>query len=192
METVLSILLFAIVIFVIALVIGLVFRIFGWSATKIYSAIKNIVYKIKNKRLIFAILWSVLSIVGVMLYKEIMDAYCYLLFGFHTPVFSVYIAIMTGWFSDVPETFIIYFIFGLLFIITWIISLIRINKSHLFEYMILVDRIITLLMFVIFAVLNFSEFVGWGIFSILAVEILIITGIIIAVKTKRKRLKNIT
>lgn len=192
METVLSILLFAIVIFVVVLITSLFFRLFGWSATKIYLPIKMFFLKLKTKRLMFAILWSVLSIVGVALYAKILEPYWYFLFGFHTPVFSMYIAIMTGWFSDVPETFIIYFIIGLLFIIPWVLSLIRINRSHLFEYVILIDRIITLLMFLIFAVLNFPDFVGWGMVAVLAAEILIITGVIIAVKLKRKSLKGIT
>ncbi len=192
METVLSILFFAVAIFVIVLIISLFFRLFGWSATKIYLAMKNVFLKIKNKRLIFALLWSVLSIAGIILYQGIMEPYWYFLFGFHTPVFSIYIAVMTGWFSSQPETILIYLIIGLLFFIAWVISLIRINKSQLFEYLILVDRIVTLLMFLIFAVLNFPEFVGWGSVVVLMVEILIITAIIIAVKLKRRSLKNIT
>lgn len=192
MEAVLSILFFAVAIFVIILMISLFFRLFGWSATEIYLAMKNVFLKIKNKRLIFALLWSVLSIAGIILYKELMEPYWYFLFGFHTPVFSIYIAIMTGWFSSRPEMILIYLIIGLLFFIAWVISLIRINKSHLFEYLILADRIVTLLMFLIFAALNYSDFVGWWIVTILMVEILIITTIIIVVKFKIKSLKNIT
>lgn len=186
METLLDILLFAAVLFVVILTISLFFRLFGWSATQAYLIVKNVFFKIKNKRLIFTILWSVLSIGGVVLYGGFMEPYWYFLFGFHTPVFSIYIAIMTGWFSNLPETFFIYLIIGLLFLVAWVISLIRINKSHLFERLILVDRIITILMFVLYAIFNFNDFCGWSFIIIPAVEIVIMAGIIIAVKLKKK------
>ena len=189
METALSILLFAAVLFVVILTISLFFRLFGWFATEIYLTVKSVFLKIKNKRLLFAILWSVMSIVGVALYVKIMEPYWYFLFGFHTPIFSIYIAIMTGWFSNQPETFLIYLFIGLLFFIAWVISLMRINKSHLFEYMILVDRIIILLMFALYAVFNFNDFCGWSFIIIPAVEIVIIVAIIIAFKLKRKKFK---
>lgn len=153
---------------------------------------KNLFLRIKNKRLLFAILWSVLSIVGVALFVKITEPYWYFLFGFHTPVFSKYLFIMTGNFSDATELLIVYVLIGLLFFIPWIISLIRINKSHLFERLILVDRIIMLLMFVLYAVFNFNDFCGWSFIIIPTVEIVIIVGIIIAVKLKRKNLKSIT
>ncbi len=186
METLLEILLFAAVLFVAILTISLFFRLFGWSATEIFLTVKSVFLKIKNKRLLFAILWSIFSIVGVVLYGGVMVPYWYFLFGFHTPVFSIYIAIMTGWFSNIPETFFIYLIIGLLFLVAWVISLIRINKSHLFERLILVDRIITILMFVLYAIFNFNDFCGWSFIIIPAVEIVIMAGIIIAVKLKKK------
>ncbi|MBE6810995.1 MAG: hypothetical protein E7521_08075 [Ruminococcaceae bacterium] len=186
MNVVLSILLFAVVLFIIILITSLFFRLFGWSATKIYFAIKNAFVKIKNKRLLFATLWSVFSIVGVVLYGVVMVPYWYFLFGFHTPVFSIYIAIMTGWFSNLPETFFIYLIIGLIFLVTWVIALIRINKSYLFERLILVDRIITILMFALYAIFNFNDFCGWSFIIIPAVEIAIMAGIIVATKLKRK------
>lgn len=192
MKAVLPVLLFAVGLFAIILIISLFFRLFGWSATQAYLTVKSVFLKIKNKRLIFAILWSVLSIVGVALYVKIMEPYWYFLFGFHTPIFSIYITILTGWFSNLPETFFIYLIIGLLFLIAWVISLIRINKSRLFERLILVDRIITLLMFALYAIFNFNDFCGWSFIIIPAVEIVIIVCIIILVKLKRKSLKSIT
>ena len=186
MKAALPVLLFAVGLFAIILIISLFFRLFGWSATQIYFAIKDAFVKIKNKRLLFATLWSVLSIVGVALYVKIMEPYWYFLFGFHTPIFSVYITILTGWFSNLPETFFIYLIIGLIFLVTWVIALIRINKSRLFERLILVDRIITLLMFVLYAAFNYNDFSGWNFIIIPAVEIAIMAGIIVATKLKRK------
>ena len=54
------------------------------------------------------------------------------------------------------------------------------------EDLILVDRIITILMFALYAIFNFNDFCGWSFIIISAVEIAIMAGIIVATKLKRK------
>ncbi len=76
MNTVLSILFFAVVIFVIILIISLFFRIFGWSATKIYLGITGISCQYKHKRILYAVVTFVLLSIEFLVFR-------YVLFNLH-------------------------------------------------------------------------------------------------------------
>ena len=145
--------------------------------------------KTYNKRLIFALVWSALSVLGFLIYVSMTDYYMVGYFlGFDFIKDSLKWSIFFGAFSDYPQLMLIFLILEMVFINLWIVSLIRINKSSLFEWLIVVDNAISLITYSVLAIIQLDDFVFWyRLIGILIESIVVILLLILFFKKKAQR-----
>ena len=126
----------------------------------------------RNRRIQFFILWTFLTILGIVLETRLKDAFftLYYILGFRTPTNAFY---MLGYFGLVdyyPPLFVLVAFVPFVCLILWVITLLRINKGRMFEALIVVDRIAALLLWILFAITEAEDFIGWIYLAGLAVE----------------------
>lgn len=128
----------------------------------------------KRTRISFAVWWSVFTVIGVCIYfcsdsfgLRILGS----LLGFHVPQCSLYYAVLFGYFMDRAEWCLLWFLILAVFLVLWIVALVRIKRSGMFEYLILGDRITALGMLILTTIMGDVDFsIAW-IYAALALEI---------------------
>lgn len=140
-----------------------------------------------NKRLIFALLWSLASVLGFIMYYSLSNATLGYFLGFHFIKDALTWGLTLGLYSDYPELMILFLILGIVFVGLWILSLFRINKNFLFEYLIVVDNAISLFVYSIFAIIQRGDFALEKLLVGIVIEnIIVITFFIYFINSKRK------
>ena len=135
---------------------------------------------IENRRLFIAILWSVLTVLGVAAWfysismPEPVYLVVYILTGFHIPQNALDGMMIFGLFSEHPQMVIVCMLVLLAFVVLWVISLIKLNSSKMFEKLILADRVGSLLMLCMTAIIQRTEFSGWHLFILPIAEIILL------------------
>ena len=130
----------------------------------------------KWTRISFAVWWSVFTVIGVCIYfcsdsfgLRILGS----LLGFHVPQCSLYYAVLFGYFMDRAEWCLLWFLILAVFLVLWIVALVRIKRSGMFEYLILGDRITALGMLILTTIMGDVDFsIAW-IYAALAIEIFV-------------------
>lgn len=132
---------------------------------------------LNSKRLIFAIIWSLLSVIGIIGFFKCSGLTAIILYyftGFHIPQNAIYFLVLFGAFSNHPEIAILCIVAFLVFIIFWLVSLIKLKNSKMFEKLIIFDRVASLLILVLVVLIQNNQFTGWYMFIVPVVENLII------------------
>ena len=135
----------------------------------------------KWTRISFAVWWSVFTVIGVCIYfcsdsfgLRILGS----LLGFHVPQCSLYYAVLFGYFMDRAEWCLLWFLILAVFLVLWIVALVRIKRSGMFEYLILGDRITALGMLILTTIMSDVDFsIAW-IYAALALEIFLCVWLI--------------
>ena len=135
----------------------------------------------KRTRISFAVWWSVFTVIGVCIYfcsdsfgLRILGS----LLGFHVPQCSLYYAVLFGYFMDRAEWCLLWFLILAVFLVLWIVALVRIKRSGMFEYLILGDRITALGMLILTTIMGDVDFsIAW-IYAALALEIFLCVWLI--------------
>lgn len=135
----------------------------------------------KRTRISFAVWWSVFTVIGVCMYfcsdsfgLRILGS----LLGFHVPQCSLYYAVLFGYFMDRAEWCLLWFLILAVFLVLWIVALVRIKRSGMFEYLILGDRITALGMLILTTIMGDVDFsIAW-IYAALALEIFLCVWLI--------------
>ena len=143
------------------------------------------------KRKIFLVSWSILSFIGIFFQKFSSSFIGFFLLGFHTPRDSIFYFMIYGLFSQHAEMALVSIPILIIFLIFWIIALIKSAKSFLFEYLIVIDNFISLGMMSTYILLNPRQFTGWHIFAFLIAESILSLVVLILYKLKNKSSKNI-
>lgn len=125
--------------------------------------------------------WSVFTVIGVCIYfcrdsfgLRILGS----LLGSHVPQCSLYYAVLFGYFMDRAEWCLLWFLILAVFLVLWIVALVRIKRSGMFEYLILDDRITALGMLVLVTIMGDVDFsIAW-IYAALALEIFLCVWLI--------------
>lgn len=125
--------------------------------------------------------WSVFTVIGVCIYfcsdsfgLRILGS----LLGFHVPQCSLYYAVLFGYFMDRAEWCLLWFLILAVFLVLWIVALVRIKRSGMFEYLILGDRITALGMLILTTIMGDVDFsIAW-IYAALALEIFLCVWLI--------------
>lgn len=129
----------------------------------------------KRTRISFAVWWSVFTVIGVCLHFSNVPFGVHVLgslLGFHVPQCSLYYAVLFGYFMDRAEWCLLWFLILAVFLVLWIVALVRINRSGMFEYLILGDRITALGMLILTSIVGDVDFsIAWIFYAILALEI---------------------
>lgn len=135
----------------------------------------------KRTRISFAVWWSVFTVIGVCIYfcsdsfgLRILGS----LLGFHVPQCSLYYAVLFGYFMDQAEWCLLWLLILAVFVILWIVALVRIKRSGVFEYLILGDRMTALGMLVLVTIVgDVDPSIAW-VFAALAIEIFLCVWLI--------------
>ena len=145
----------------------------------------------KKARIIFAIIWSVISVLGIILWNFTPSHLVYFLFGFHTPNTTLVLLDMWAMYYNYPVLSLFMLLVLISFIILWIVAIVRINKSKLFLCLIFIDRLLSLMLLGGAATVIRNDFVGWTFLIGLFVEnlIMIIIFFVCMIK-KRKKLRR--
>lgn len=144
----------------------------------------------KKNRLIFATIWSILSLFGILFFKYNLSLFSsFLLFGFHIPRDCLYFFLGYGLYSDYPQLGMVFLLIFVAFAVIWIVALFRLTKSKLFEYIIWADCVFSLVIYVGTVILlqNFSIYM-----CVPIVRLLIENIILISIKLHRKKTNNNT
>ncbi len=138
----------------------------------------------------FVIIWSLLTILKMILLTTVGLYNEYLLFfmGFNTPYYAVFWTVVFCGFGTEVLLARICLIIGLLFMLFWIISIIRIKHSNWFAYLLIVDPCFSLLMFLL--PIHTNEFIFSWQFVGLILEIVISMMIMFYIK-KRNQPRNL-
>ncbi len=139
----------------------------------------------KKNRVIFATIWSLLSFIGIIFFKYNLSLFSsVLLFGFHIPRDCLYFFLGYGLYSDYPQIGMVFLLIFVVFIVIWIVALFRLTKSKLFERLIWLDCIFSLVIYVVNVILlqNFSIYM-----CVPIVRLLIENVILILIKLHRKK-----
>ena len=136
----------------------------------------------KRTRISFAVLWSVFTVMGVCLHFSNVPFGVHVLgslLGFHVPQCSLYYAVLFGYFMDRAEWCLLWFLILAVFLVLWIVALVRINRSGMFEYLILGDRITALGMLILTSIVSDVDFsIAWIFYAVLALEIFLCVWLI--------------
>lgn len=135
----------------------------------------------KRTRISFDVWWSVFTVIGVCMYfcsdsfgLRILGS----LLGFHVPQCSLYYAVLFGYFMDRAEWCLLWFLILAVFLVLWIVALVRIKRSGMFEYLILGDRITALGMLILTTIMGDVDFsIAW-IYAALALGIFLCVWLI--------------
>ena len=145
------------------------------------------------KKRLFAIIWSILSLVGILLWNISPSYLAYFFFGFHTPNTALLLFGVLSIYHNHLMLALFILLVLLVFIFFWIISIIQIKKNQLFFYMILVDRLMALVLWIIGAIIIKNEFTGWPLLISLGIEnFVIITVYCLSRLIKNKMLEQRT
>ena len=129
----------------------------------------------KRTRISFAVWWSVFTVMGVCLHFSNVPFGVHVLgslLGFHVPQCSLYYTVLFGYFMDRAEWCLLWFLILAVFLVLWIVALVRINRSGMFEYLILGDRITALGMLILTSIVSDVDFsIAWIFYAVLALEI---------------------
>ena len=100
--------------------------------------------------------WSVLTLLGVylMMFTEFVSLGDYL--GFQLVSDFINAGVAMGLYSDHPEFILLYMTLILVFVVLWIISLVKLKTTHFFEKLVVGDAIISLAHFLLLSGIN-----GW-------------------------------
>ena len=128
----------------------------------------------KRTRISFAVWWSVFTVIGVCIHFSDVSFGIHVLgslLGFHIPTCTAYCTVLFGYFMDRAEWCLLWWLLLAVFVVLWIVALVRINRSGMFEYLILGDRITTLGILIITTIVGDVDLsIGW-IYAALALEI---------------------
>ena len=129
----------------------------------------------KRTRISFAVWWSVFTVIGVCLHFSNVPFGVHVLgslLGFHVPQCSLYYTVLFGYFMDKAEWCLLWWLILAVFLVLWIVALVRINRSGMFEYLILGDRITALGMLILTSIVSDVDFsIAWIFYAVLALEI---------------------
>lgn len=135
----------------------------------------------KWTRISFAVWWSVFTVIGVCIYfcsdsfgLRILGS----LLGFHVPQCSLYYAVLFGYFMDRAEWCLLWFLILAVFLVLWIVALIRIHRSGMFDYLILGDRMTALGMLILTTIVGDVDLSIFWIYAALALEIFLCVWLI--------------
>ena len=136
----------------------------------------------KRTRISFAVWWSVFTVMGICLHFSNVPFGVHVLgslLGFHVPQCSLYYAVLFGYFMDRAEWCLLWFLILAVFLVLWIVALVRINRSGMFEYLILGDRITALGMLILTSIVSDVDFsIAWIFYAVLALEIFLCVWLI--------------
>ncbi len=128
----------------------------------------------KTARISFAVWWSVFTVIGVCIHFSDVSFGIHVLgslLGFHIPTCTPYYTVLFGYFMDRAEWCLLWWLILAVFVVLWIVALVRINRSGMFEYLILGDRITTLGILIITTIVGDVDLsIGW-IYAALSLEI---------------------
>ena len=128
----------------------------------------------KTARISFAVWWSVFTVIGVCIHVSDVSVGILVLgslLGFHIPTCTPYYTVLFGYFMDRAEWCLLWWLILAVFVVLWIVALVRINRSGMFEYLILGDRITTLGILIITTIVGDVDLsIGW-IYAALSLEI---------------------
>ena len=128
----------------------------------------------KTARISFAVWWSVFTVIGVCIHFSDVSFGIHVLgslLGFHIPTCTPYYTVLFGYFMDRAEWCLLWWLILAVFVVLWIVALVRINRSGMFEYLILGDRITALGMLILTSIVGDVDLsIGW-IYAALALEI---------------------
>ena len=115
-------------------------------------------------RLSFAVIWTAVTIVGMMWFHSFGGEYWFV--GFHTPAhaYTVFVAMMLYMEEFTNAAFVlgIFTIYGsIVFFVVWIVALILSWKTRIFEWLIIVDKWLTFLLWTATALVWGREFDGY-------------------------------
>lgn len=145
----------------------------------------------KKKRIAFIIIWSILSVAGIYLcnfvfiydYSLVLE----LFFGFHYPIYAIPLFMYFAVRSDYPLVGLLLLLLFVCFIICWSIALFKIKKSRIFERLIVVDRVLSLIAFFGTALVLQDDFAGTDALICLVIENLIMFSILFILKKRKKK-----
>ena len=128
----------------------------------------------KTARISFAVWWSVFTVIGVCIHFSNVPFGVHVLgslLGFHIPTCTPYYTVLFGYFMDRAEWCLLWWLILAVFVVLWIVALVRINRSGMFEYLILGDRITALGMLILTSIVGDVDLsIGW-IYAALSLEI---------------------
>lgn len=128
----------------------------------------------KRTRISFAVWWSVFTVIGVCLHFSNVPFGVHVLgslLGFHIPTCTPYYTVLFGYYMDKAEWCLLWWLILAVFLVLWIVALVRIKRSGMFEYLILGDRITALGMLILTTIMGDVDFsIAW-IYAALALEI---------------------
>ena len=133
----------------------------------------------------FAIIWTALSIVGFLIFTQMKFPLVGYFLGFHLVKDLSLFLIVTGLYSKYPEVVFVFIGLLLLFIVLWVLSLVRIKHSRLFEFLVLVDSIIPIIIYSVMAIIRYPD-VAWEILVGLIIKNVILF-LIIAKRAQDKK-----
>lgn len=143
-----------------------------------------------KSRKCFVVIWCVLSIIGIIFPNASASYIGFLLLGFHTPRDSILYFGLYSQFSDHPEVALISILLFFIFIVIWIITLIKI-KRRLFEHLIIIDSIIALCRLVMCMFILKNDFVGWGLLiGLVIMNIFFVGAFIMNLLFSKKKTKS--
>lgn len=129
----------------------------------------------KRTRISFAVWWSVFTVIGVCLHFSNVPFGVHVLgslLGFHIPTCTSYYTVLFGYYMDKAEWCLLWWLILAVFVVLWIVALVRINRSGMFEYLILGDRITALGMLILTSIVGDVDFsIAWVFYAALALEI---------------------
>ena len=129
----------------------------------------------KRTRISFAVWWSVFTVMGVCLHFSNVPFGVHVLgslLGFHVPQCSLYYTVLFGYYMDKAEWCLLWWLILAVFAVLWIVALVRINRSGMFEYLIIGDRITALGMLILTSIVSDVDFsIAWIFYAVLALEI---------------------
>lgn len=135
----------------------------------------------KRTRISFAVWWSVFTVIGVCLHFSNVPFGVHVLgslLGFHIPTCTAYCTVLFGYFMDRAEWCLLWWLLLAVFVVLWIVALVRIHRRGMFEYLVLGDRITTLGILIITTIVGDVELsIAW-IYAALALEIFLCVWLI--------------
>lgn len=136
----------------------------------------------KRTRISFAVWWSVFTVMGVCLHFSNVPFGVHVLgslLGFHVPQCSLYYTVLFGYYMDKAEWCLLWWLILAVFAVLWIVALVRINRSGMFEYLIIGDRITALGMLILTSIVSDVDFsIAWIFYAVLALEIFLCVWLI--------------
>lgn len=144
----------------------------------------------KTARISFAVWWSVFTVIGVCIHFSDVSFGIHVLgslLGFHIPTCTPYYTVLFGYFMDRAEWCLLWWLILAVFVVLWIVALVRINRSGMFEYLILGDRITALGMLILTSIVGDVDLsIGW-IYAALSLEIFLCVWLLLRNKKRPTR-----